>query len=839
MAKPRIEVQIAAEVGNALNGLKRATEAINQFKNAAGAAGGKITVSLGNAAKRAGTAARQIKTEFSDSFAEVEAAIKASGVTAGNWSQQMTTEARQAARAVAITGNQASTSLDRAARALQRGFGRGIIHPSIQADLAQINGQLQRVSVNARQATGSLVGVGRQGVAGIRGGTAAAISFGHIIQDLPYGINGVANNITQLTTQMGYMAASAKAAGVSMRTALIRSIANPATLAVLGVSALTTAMVYFTGRVGKAKKETDGLKDSVLSLNDTMQKAAADASGNLTQLNALYRISQDVGRSTRERTEAVEALQDKYPKYFGNLSKEAILAGKASDAYRALRGNIIQAAQARALQDQIVERTKADLELQPKRLKALEKAAEAQQKLDAFVAAYAGTSEKAKRADQGYQTQLALLTSNLEQAQREFQNLTTESEKLRNENAEFADQLNNFSVDAITGDTGGADEAAKAAEEARKKQIADAKKAAKEIKKAEEEAFLASLTRQDEETERIRLKYAERKSMANLSKEDIIRLNNAEAQEIAASNAKWGKKRLADQAKFQEKLAELQRKSFLAGLPDEDAANERIQQQFEKIRSETEKNYQELLALANGNEEDITRLNEWYAQRRIEIAKDEAAAIAKSNKEFADKREAAETKRREAERKAHEKAMRDMTNLQEEWARTLSRQLEGVLFEGENVFDALGRAFKRMISQMIADAVAADLVKALFKGGAASVGGLLGGLFGAGKGAGLGGLFKGLGNLFKGLGNAGRRFGGVPFANGGIVSGPTLGLVGEYPGARSNPEVIAPLSDLQRYINHTGIAGRVIVEGQISNDVIAISNQRGERKLGRYYGLGR
>ena len=46
---------------------------------------------------------------------------------------------------------------------------------------------------------------------------------------------------------------------------------------------------------------------------------------------------------------------------------------------------------------------------------------------------------------------------------------------------------------------------------------------------------------------------------------------------------------------------------------------------------------------------------------------------------------------------------------------------------------------------------------------------------------------------------------GVPaFADGGIVSGPTLGLIGEYPGARSNPEVIAPLDKLQSMINTGG-----------------------------------
>jgi len=39
--------------------------------------------------------------------------------------------------------------------------------------------------------------------------------------------------------------------------------------------------------------------------------------------------------------------------------------------------------------------------------------------------------------------------------------------------------------------------------------------------------------------------------------------------------------------------------------------------------------------------------------------------------------------------------------------------------------------------------------------------------------------------------------GPTAFADGGIVSGPTLGLMGEYPGASTNPEVIAPLSKLQ------------------------------------------
>src|SRR5690554_6749601 len=110
----------------------------------------------------------------------------------------------------------------------------------------------------------------RTGAAVVRGGTSAAISFGHILQDLPYGINGVANNITQLTTQLGYMARSAKEAGVSMRAALLSSIANPATIAVLAVSAITTAMVFFRGRVGKAKQSTDEQKTAFDELSKSI-----------------------------------------------------------------------------------------------------------------------------------------------------------------------------------------------------------------------------------------------------------------------------------------------------------------------------------------------------------------------------------------------------------------------------------------------------------------------------------------------------------------------------------------------------------------------------------------
>ena len=55
------------------------------------------------------------------------------------------------------------------------------------------------------------------------------------------------------------------------------------------------------------------------------------------------------------------------------------------------------------------------------------------------------------------------------------------------------------------------------------------------------------------------------------------------------------------------------------------------------------------------------------------------------------------------------------------------------------------------------------------------------------------------------------------FAEGGIVSGPTLGLVGEYPGASSNPEVIAPLDKLKGMLNmnnNSGFVASTTIQGR-------------------------
>ena len=97
------------------------------------------------------------------------------------------------------------------------------------------------------------------------------------------------------------------------------------------------------------------------------------------------------------------------------------------------------------------------------------------------------------------------------------------------------------------------------------------------------------------------------------------------------------------------------------------------------------------------------------------------------------------------------------------------------------------------------------------------------------------GIVQGKGKGGGGSTSSGPRSGAIAaFANGGIVSGPTLGLMGEYAGARSNPEVIAPLDRLKNMIGdrqaqQVNVGGEFKLQGQ---DLV-VALQRAEKQRGR------
>ena len=97
------------------------------------------------------------------------------------------------------------------------------------------------------------------------------------------------------------------------------------------------------------------------------------------------------------------------------------------------------------------------------------------------------------------------------------------------------------------------------------------------------------------------------------------------------------------------------------------------------------------------------------------------------------------------------------------------------------------------------------------------------------------------GNIGGGSVNSGAISGGggvTAFASGGIISGPTMGLVGEYPGAKSNPEVISPLNKLKSLIGDSRMGGNLNVTGEVRVDGqdLLIAIQRAQETADRIYG---
>lgn len=137
--------------------------------------------------------------------------------------------------------------------------------------------------------------------------------------------------------------------------------ANPYALLITAVIAVTGAIWAFVEATKTAESAQDRLKRE---MHEASLQGQKDAQGDITKLNLLYRATQDVNLKMEDRLAAVKKIKAEYPAYFGDLSNEAILAGKAADAYKELTNDIIAAAKARAYEKKIEDLAKENIELE-------------------------------------------------------------------------------------------------------------------------------------------------------------------------------------------------------------------------------------------------------------------------------------------------------------------------------------------------------------------------------------------------------------------------------------------------------------------------------------------
>lgn len=136
------------------------------------------------------------------------------------------------------------------------------------------------------------------------------------------------------------------------------------------VAAISLGIVFgkdianWVKNLGKANKELSETQKLQQAVNTSHREGGKAASEESAKLKILYTASQDSSKSMKERNKAVDELQKMYPSYFGKLTNETILAGKAASAYDDLTKAIIRKGQAQAAEDIVADYSKKNFELQ-------------------------------------------------------------------------------------------------------------------------------------------------------------------------------------------------------------------------------------------------------------------------------------------------------------------------------------------------------------------------------------------------------------------------------------------------------------------------------------------
>lgn len=195
------------------------------------------------------------------------------------------------------------------------------------------------------------------------------MSVQQIVRELPaatMGLNmfflAISNNLPILTDEIKRAAEANKALKAQNQETipvwkqLVSSIFSWQTALIVAITAMSMygkEIVSWIGNLFKAKDTTEEVRIEQEKLNKAMADARKSAAEETASLRVLYAMTQNTSASMQDRLAAVNKLQQQYPAYFGNISKEAILAGQASAAYQQLTKDIMAAAYARAYQERM------------------------------------------------------------------------------------------------------------------------------------------------------------------------------------------------------------------------------------------------------------------------------------------------------------------------------------------------------------------------------------------------------------------------------------------------------------------------------------------------------
>jgi hypothetical protein len=145
-------------------------------------------------------------------------------------------------------------------------------------------------------------------------------NFTRVVQDAPFGIRGVANNIDPLVESFLLLRNQTGSTSGALK-GMLQALTGPAGI-LLAVSTVTSLMVVFSDELAKvfgfAKKAETGVKDLKDGINDIFTETAKEA----TAVNGFIAILKNETETRKRKLEALKELKDIQPDIFGGLELE-------------------------------------------------------------------------------------------------------------------------------------------------------------------------------------------------------------------------------------------------------------------------------------------------------------------------------------------------------------------------------------------------------------------------------------------------------------------------------------------------------------------------------------
>lgn len=173
------------------------------------------------------------------------------------------------------------------------------------------------------------------------------LEFNRVIQDAPFGIQGVGNNITQLAGNFGNLVRTTGGAGAALK-AVGAAFLGPGGV-IFAISAAVSLLTVFGDKLKISSSLTKELTEST-------KEFLTSARSEISTIESLIKVGSNINLSYKVRQEAIDRLNEKYPDYLGNLTQENIRSAETSKSVDNLTKSLINQAKIRGVQATIEKR---------------------------------------------------------------------------------------------------------------------------------------------------------------------------------------------------------------------------------------------------------------------------------------------------------------------------------------------------------------------------------------------------------------------------------------------------------------------------------------------------